>query len=169
MSKRTETRHPVAQSIFVFAVVILVFSLGLGIGSGWLASSHLLSFAATPLVISLICVMVPTAAGAGWFRLKTNRAMSGSERLRFAAGVVLANLLLLIGGFAAGLAFLGETQVLAKHSVPLRDVFANYILAIFVTWSGLLVQLLIFAQAYVLALVLTQRRQRNGAAHAEPR
>lgn len=157
MSNRAETRHPVAQSILVVAALILVFSLGVGVTLGGLEPSQFSSLGPVPLLIAIACVMVPTAAGAAWFRLKGAVAMSAVERLQFAAGVVAANLTLPIGGFAAGLALLGETQTLAKHSMSARDVLAHYILGTVVSWEGLLVQLLIFAQAYVLGLVLTHR------------
>lgn len=114
MSNRSETLHPVAQSILVVAALILVFSVGVGVSLGWLEARHFISLGPAPILIALAWVMVPTAAGAGWFRLKSSRAMSAVERLQFAAGVVAANLTLLIGGFAAGLALLGETQTLVK-------------------------------------------------------
>lgn len=164
MSNRGQIRYPVVQSILVVAVVILVFSLGFGMSSGWLAARYVLSFSPAPLVIAIACVMVPTAAGAGWFRLKTTRAMLADERLRFAAGVVAANLILLIGGFAAGLALFGETSVLATHSISVGHVLTNYVLGTVATRGGLGTQLLIFAQAYMLGLILTHRR-RIGADH----
>jgi len=162
MSKRAEIRYPVLKSTLVVAFTILVLSLTLGAIFGWLLAAHLISPSPSPALIGVVLIIVPTVAGAAWFRFRTNREMFAGERLRFGAGVVATNIIILIGKFAGFLASAGETRFTAKYGISAREVFSSYVSGTLGTWLGLVTQLLIFAQAYVLGWIVTRRGKRDG-------
>ena len=153
MEVPAEVQHPIVKSVLVFALAAMVLSFVAGLASGFLAASHLQSYLLSALV-NLTCMVVSTIAGAGWFKFKMERGMSPAERLSFASGVLVTNLILNVGITGLVMLLSGPAEV-ARYGGR-AALFADYIYGTVLTWAFLFLHVLLFTQAYFVGWIITR-------------
>lgn len=143
------TNRPLMKSVLIVAATMIAVY-----ASTWIA---VFVFDHTPPESAgTITGLISTLAGVGWFAWKVNRRMLHSERLRFAFGVVVVNVVVSISYFAALLLWAGLPVSPAGADIAFGDG-KGYLLEADFAWFLVFGLALVFAQAYFFAWLLTRK------------
>jgi hypothetical protein len=152
MTQTSYVAVPVTRYVLAVAavmVVILVFTLGII----YLFDPEIPSGAGT------IKTMVAIIAGVSWFSQKVNRPMMVGERLRFAAGVALVNVVIPAGYFLVALLLVGLP--LSIEGVDQIFGGSGFLTGGILTFFAAFAAVVSFAQAYFFAWMLTRKLPKN--------